>query len=148
MNFVSLWILFRLKMGLRFTFLISFILIYIAVLLYLTIDRLFIFFIGIGLFGASVGMTSVGVKVACFFFPGKEGLISGIERTFSMSLIYIWYFAGDFIINNKRGKPDGKGIYDKEVAERTPFFTVIIGLSCLLGMAIFYGLTFGIKFRP
>ena len=136
------------KIGLRFTFLISFILIYIAVLLYLTIDRLFIFFIGIGLFGASVGMTSVGVKVACFFFPGKEGLISGIERTFSMSLIYIWYFAGDFIINNKRGKPDDKGIYDKEVAERAPFFTVIIGLSCLLGMAIFYGLTFGIKFRP
>lgn len=136
------------KIGLRFTFLISFILIYIAVLLYLAIDSLFIFFIGIGLFGASVGLTSVGVKVACFFFPGKEGLISGIERTFSMSMIYIWYFAGDFIINNIRDKPDKKGIYEKDVAERAPIFTVIIGVSCLIGMAIFYGLTFGIKFRP
>ena len=48
---------------------------------------------------ASVGISSINIKIGCYFFPGKEGLLSGVEKAYTMSFIYLWFYIGEKIIN-------------------------------------------------
>lgn len=133
--------------GLRFLYLIAIVSLFGVCALFYFTKKLWLFLIGIGVMGGAVGLFSIGMKYGCYFFPGKEGLITGIERTFSMSFIYLWYFIGEWIINPEHAELDNDNLYKLNVAERTHRYTLTFGFSIVIGMVIFYGLTLTLKFR-
>ena len=133
--------------GLRALYLIAIAFLSGVFALFYFTEKLWLFLIGIGVMGGAVGLFSIGMKYGCYFFPGKEGLITGIERTFSMSFIYFWYFIGEWIINPKPDPLQSDKLYSLKVAERTHLYTLTFGFSIVVGMVIFYGLTLTLKFR-
>ena len=145
--FVPLSGLFEKKIGLRGTYLISFTLIYFVSTLFYCTDTFWLFIVGIAILGASVGISSINIKIGCYFFPGKEGLLSGVEKAYTMSFIYLWFYIGEKIINPDKVETSKiDDLYDSPIAKRIKNFTLVFGCATFLGMIIFYSLTLPINF--
>lgn len=133
--------------GLRSVYLISFVLLMGMSALLCFIEKFWLFLISVGILGAAIGLFSISMKYSCYFFPGNEGLITGVERTFSMSFIYLWYFIGEWIINPNHDNLLEDNLYDISITKRQKIYSLTFGLSTFLVMVVFYGLTIEIKFK-